>query len=242
MSKLLNIIFLEECPKPIKKLLRRQGIFVSSGTFPINFKLKALKIIKQNQAKGISTMGDKNFFGHKYTTLLFWQYYTNFKKGKSATSYFSKNFTIFSIIWIEVIRLIQRFINLSVFLDRDDPKYNFESIVTLMTKYSNFRRIIIEVERRGYQNGETRNGLLPSYFSLKIYFHLVYPMTVKMFKFFKDRNNLKQSGDDVNRLGERHPSWEDSRRDSRSALEINESPVFLVHLQALEVRHFRILL
>uniref|UniRef100_A0A914BY28 RNA-directed RNA polymerase n=1 Tax=Acrobeloides nanus TaxID=290746 RepID=A0A914BY28_9BILA len=117
--------------------------------------------------------------------------------------------------------------------DPKDPKFNFEAVVNLSSKYSNFRRIIIDL----VPYKKTLPGNIHKLYTMKIYFHLIWPMTVKMYKFFNDKKN-NPNADEANRLGfqhgDRYPSWEDTRRDSRPAEEINESPAFMIHLKALD--------
>ena len=102
-------------------------------------------------------------------------------------------------------------------------------MVTLATRYSNFRRVIIEMEE--YKPTDVSRDKL---YTLKIYFHLTCPMNVKLYKFFKDRTyQLKGLNDAL--LGDRHPNWENTKRKSQQSLEVNESPTFMISLRAMEV-------
>lgn len=117
-----------------------------------------------------------------------------------------------------------------------DPRFNFEAIVNLSSKYSNFRRIIIDIEafKRTPENGI-------KYYNMKIYFHLNWPITVKMYKLFNDKKN-NPNANEGNRLGfqpgDRYPTWEHTSRSSRQSEEINESPTFMIQLKALDVSFF----
>uniref|UniRef100_A0A914E737 RNA-dependent RNA polymerase n=1 Tax=Acrobeloides nanus TaxID=290746 RepID=A0A914E737_9BILA len=57
--------------------------------------------------------------------------------------------------------------------DPNNRKSKFDATVALYTKYQNFRRIIVDIQKIGSQNK----------FELKIYFTLFAPMTIKMRKF-----------------------------------------------------------
>lgn len=98
----------------------------------------------------------------------------------------------------------------------------------LYTKYPNFRRIIVDIQKIESQNK----------FELKIYFTLFAPMTIKIRKFDMripaQNNNTNYC--DLNQLGNRYMSWDDNRRESKSVEEISESHVFMVHLKPIDVR------
>lgn len=130
----------------------------------------------------------------------------------------------------------------------------FDAIVALQSSYNNFRHVIVDFEK-------AHKGL----YSMKIYFYLSWPMSVKVFRFLKRFENEKEhppSTEDHeqehkevhevsekiedeycrgrngfwNNRGKRYPSWDNPKAYSKEAEAVNGSPVFMIYLKELDVR------
>jgi hypothetical protein len=134
-----------------------------------------------------------------------------------------------------------------------DNTVRFESIVKLQTKFKNFRRIIVHAERSIRQ---------PNHYSMKLFLHLHWSMTVFIHKYGYRRSNGSLSDIDdvplIEKLDEckidglidpdtnyenyvrfsngRYPAWDDMRPNSKSAEAINGTSVVAIQLKELDVR------